>query len=329
MHAILEKKTELRGVLRKLENMSILCIFENKNVAPWKKALTEKLPAATIEVYPNVKDPLAVNFIVCWKPKNKVFEQFPNIKVVQSVGASIAHITDSQTLHTNQIITRVVDEKLSNDMWEFLITIVLSELKNTRSYSAQQATVIWQQQPYRSIQNTTVSILGLGSIGGFVAEKFAQMGFLVKGWCTSKKELLKVQSYAGEDAFDAFLKNTDFLINLLPLTESTKNILNKTVFQKLPKNAFLINVGSGAHVVVADLIDQLDRNQLAGAFLDVFREEPLPKAHPFWKHPKIQITPHVASLTNVDRATDQISENYRRFLKKETLLNVVSLKKGY
>jgi glyoxylate/hydroxypyruvate reductase A len=309
--------------------MSILCIFENKNVDPWKKALTEKLPETTIEVYPDVKDPGAVDFVICWKLKNKVFEQFPNIKVVQSVGASIAHITASQTIHKDQIITRVVDEKLSNDMWEFLITIVLSELKNTRSYTAQQATGIWQQQRYRSIQNTTVSILGLGSIGGFVAEKFAQMGFHVKGWSTSKKELLKVQSYAGKQAFDAFLKNTDFLINLLPLTESTKNILNKAVFQKLPKNAFLINVGSGAHVVVADLIDQLNRNQLAGAFLDVFREEPLPKAHPFWKHPKIQITPHVASLTNVDSATDQISENYRRFLKKEALLNVVSLKKGY
>jgi glyoxylate/hydroxypyruvate reductase A len=309
--------------------MSILCIFENKNVDPWKKALTEKLPETTIEVYPDVKDPGAVDFVICWKLKNKVFEQFPNIKVVQSVGASIAHITASQTIHKDQIITRVVDEKLSNDMWEFLITIVLSELKNTRSYTAQQATGIWQQQRYRSIQNTTVSILGLGSIGGFVAEKFAQMGFHVKGWSTSKKELLKVQSYAGKQAFDAFLKNTDFLINLLPLTESTKNILNKAVFQKLPKNAFLINVGSGAHVVVADLIDQLNRNQLAGAFLDVFREEPLPKAHPFWKHPKIQITPHVASLTHVDSATDQISENYRRFLKKEALLNRVSLDKGY
>ena len=298
-------------------------------MAPWKKALKEKLPAATIEVYPDVKDPLAVDFVICWKPKTKVFEQFPNIKVVQSVGASIAHITDSQTLHTDPIITRVVDEKLSNDMWEFLITVVLSELKNMRTYAAQQASGIWEQQRYRSIQNTTVSILGLGSIGGFVAEKFAQIGFQVKGWSTSKKELLKVQSYAGENEFDAFLKNTDFLINLLPLTDRTKGILNKAVFQKLPKNAFLINVGSGAHVVVADLIDQLDRNQLAGAFLDVFREEPLPKTHPFWKHAKIQITPHVASLTNVDRATDQITENYSRFLKKEALLNRVSLQKGY
>jgi glyoxylate/hydroxypyruvate reductase A len=329
MHAPLEKKAELRGVLRKLENMSILCIFENKNVDPWKKALTEKLPAATIEVYPDVKDPLAVDFVICWKPKNKVFEHFPNIEVVQSVGASIAHITDSQTIHKGPIITRVVDEKLSNDMWEFLITIVLSELKNMRTYTAQQASEVWEQQPYRSIQNTTVSILGLGSIGSFVAEKFAHMGFHVKGWSTSKKELLKVQSYAGEHAFDAFLKNTDFLVNLLPLTARTKDILNKAVFQKLPKNAFLINVGSGAHLVTADLLDQLNSDQLSGAFLDVFREEPLPKEHPFWRHPKIQITPHVASLTNVDRATDQITENYTRFLKKEALLNRVSLQKGY
>ena len=309
--------------------MSILFIFENKNVGPWKKALTEKLPETTIEVYPDVKEPLAVDFVICWKPKKKVFEHFPNIKVVQSAGASIAHITASQTIDKEMVITRVVAEKLSNDMWEFLISIVMSELKNTHTYSAQQAAGVWQQHPYKSIQNTTVSILGLGSIGGFVAEKFAQMGFQVRGWSTSKKELLKVQCFAGENEMDAFLKNADFLINLLPLTDRTKEILNKSVFQKLPKNAFLINVGSGAHVVAAELLDQLDTDQLAGAFLDVFREEPLPKAHAFWKHPKIKITPHVASLTNVATATAQITENYKRFLKKEALLNRVSLEKGY
>jgi glyoxylate/hydroxypyruvate reductase A len=320
---------EFSLIIKKLEIMSILFIFENKNVAPWKKALMEKLPETTIEVYPDVKEPLAVDFVICWKPKKKVFEQFPNIKIMQSVGASIAHITDSQTIHKDHVITRVVDKKLSNDMWEFLITIVLSELKNMRTYLTQQTAGIWQQQPYRSIQNTTVSILGLGSIGGFVAEKFAQIGFNVKGWSTSKKELIQVQSYAGENEFDAFLKNTDFLINLLPLTDRTKDMLNKSMFQKLPKTAFLINVGSGAHLVTADLLDQLNTNQLAGAFLDVFREEPFPKEHPFWKHSKIQITPHVASLTNVARATDQIIENYSRFLKKEPILNRVSPYKGY
>jgi glyoxylate/hydroxypyruvate reductase A len=309
--------------------MSIVLIFENKNVEPWKNALIEKLPNTVIEVYPNVKDNEGVDFVICWKPKKKVFEQFPNIKVIQSVGASVEHITNSQTINDDNIITRIVDEKLSNDMWEFLITIVLSELKNISSYFAQKSDRIWQQHPYKSINNTTVSILGLGSIGAYVAEKFAQIGFNVKGWSTSKKEILKVKSYSGENEFDTFLDNSDFLINLLPLTDKTKEILNKSVLQKLPKNAFLINVGRGEHLVDEDLIDLLNTSMLSGAFLDVFREEPLPKEHPFWNHSKIQITPHIASLTNVETAIDQITENYKRFLKKEELLNIVSLKKGY
>jgi glyoxylate/hydroxypyruvate reductase A len=309
--------------------MSIVLIFENKNVEPWKNALIEKLPNTVIEVYPNVKDNEGVDFVICWKPKKKVFEQFPNIKVIQSVGASVEHITNSQTINDDNIITRIVDEKLSNDMWEFLITIVLSELKNISSYFAQKSDRIWQQHPYKSINNTTVSILGLGSIGAYVAEKFAQIGFNVKGWSTSKKEILKVKSYSGENEFDTFLNNSDFLINLLPLTDKTKEILNKSVLQKLPKNAFLINVGRGEHLVDEDLMDLLNTSMLSGAFLDVFREEPLPKEHPFWNHSKIQITPHIASLTNVETAIDQITENYKRFLKKEELLNIVSLKKGY
>ena len=309
--------------------MSIVLIFENKNVEPWRNALIEKLPNTVIEVYPNVKDNEGVDFVICWKPKKKIFEQFPNIKVIQSVGASVEHITNSQTINDDNIITRIVDEKLSNDMWEFLITIVLSELKNISSYFAQKSDRIWQQHPYKSINNTTVSILGLGSIGAYVAEKFAQIGFNVKGWSTSKKEILKVKSYSGENEFDTFLDNSDFLINLLPLTDKTKEILNKSVLQKLPKNAFLINVGRGEHLVDEDLIDLLNTSMLSGAFLDVFREEPLPKEHPFWNHSKIQITPHIASLTNVETAIDQITENYKRFLKKEELLNIVSLKKGY
>jgi glyoxylate/hydroxypyruvate reductase A len=309
--------------------MSIVLIFENKNVKPWEKALRERLPNITIEVYPNVKDKETVDFVICWKPKKNIFNEFPNIKIIQSVGASIEHITNSQTIKTDSTITRIVDEKLSNDMWEFLITIILSELKNTRTYLAQKTDKIWLQHNYKSINNTTVSILGLGSIGGYVAEKFAQIGFNVKGWSNSKKQISTVESYQGEKEFDSFLDKSDFLINLLPLTAKTEGILNKNTFQKLSKGAFLINVGRGEHLIEADLINTLDASILSGAMLDVFREEPLPKEHPFWNHPKIQITPHVASLTNVYTAIEQITENYRRFLNNEELLNTVSLKKGY
>lgn len=309
--------------------MSILLIFENKNVEPWEKALKEKLPNTTIEVYPNIKDKEVVDFVICWKPTKNVFEQFPNIKVIQSVGAAVDHITSTQTINNNSTITRIVDERLSNDMWEFLLAIVLSELKNTRTYLKQQAQNAWKQQDYRTINDMTISILGLGKIGGYVAEKFAQIGFKVKGWSNSKKQISKVTSYHGENEFDSFLNNSNFLINLLPLTDQTKGILNKKTFQKLPKDSFLINVGRGEHLVEDDLINSLDNSKLSGAFLDVFLKEPLPKEHPFWKHAKIQITPHVASLTNVATSIEQITENYNRFLKKEKLLNVVSLKKGY
>lgn len=309
--------------------MSILIIFENKDPKPWEKALKEKLPNTTIEIYPNVRDKKNIDFVICWKPIKNIFKQFPNIKVIQSVGASIDHVTTTQTINSSTIITRIVDENLSKDMWEFLLTIVLSELKNTKFYLEQQAKNTWKQQSYRSINDTTISILGLGKIGGYVADKFAQIGFNVKGWSNSPKQISNVKSYYGENEFDSFLNNTDFLINLLPLTIKTKGILNKKNFQKLPNTSFLINVGRGEHLVDVDLIDALNNSKLSGAFLDVFINEPLPKEHSFWNHAKIQITPHVASLTNVDSAIEQIRENYNRFLKKETLLNIVSLKKGY
>ena len=309
--------------------MSILLIFENKNVEPWKNALIKKLPNTTIEVYPNVKNNESVDFVICWKPKKNIFKQFPNIKVIQSVGASIEHITNSQTINTDSVVTRIIDEELSNDMWEFLLTIVMSELKNTRTYLAQKSSKTWQQHDYKSISNTSVSILGLGQIGSFVAEKFSQIGFNVKGWSNSSKQISNVTSYHKENDFNIFLNNSDFLINLLPLTDKTKRILNKRTFQELPRNSFIINVGRGEHLIEEDLINQLDNSLLSGAFLDVFKEEPLPKEHLFWNHPKIQITPHVASLTNVKTATNQIIENYNRFLNNKELINIVSLKKGY
>jgi len=309
--------------------MSILLIFENKNVNPWEEALRAKLSETVIEVYPNVKNKEAVEFVICWKPKKNIFDEYPNIKIVQSVGASIEHITNTQTLKEDCIITRIVDKKLSTDMWEFLITIVLTELKNSRTYLRQKEEKAWKQHDYKAIENTNISILGMGSIGGYVAEKFAQIGFNVKGWSTSRKQISNVKSYIGENEFDTFLENSDFLINLLPLTSKTKGILNRNTFQKLPKESFLINVGRGEHLIEEDLINALNASLLSGALLDVFVKEPLPKEHLFWKHSKIQITPHVASLTNVDTAIEQIIENYRRFLKKEKVLNRISLKKGY
>ncbi|RKR12397.1 glyoxylate/hydroxypyruvate reductase A [Maribacter vaceletii] len=309
--------------------MSILLIFENKNPDPWHKQLIEKLPEETIEVYPEVKDASLVDFILCWKPKKDVFNTFPNVKVVQSVGASIDHITNSQTLPPNTVVTRIVDTKLTQDMWEFLAAVVLGELKNTSLYLSQQKEKKWEQHGYASFKNVTVTILGLGSIGGYVAQNFSSLGFKVKGWGNSKKQLSGVTSFHGKDEFKNCLQDTNFLINLLPLTKETRDILNANTLESIATNAFLINVGRGEHLVEEDLLQLVNSSKLSGALLDVFREEPLPEKHPFWEHKKIKITPHIASLTSIESAAEQVIENYQNFLNKKALVNVVSLKKGY
>jgi glyoxylate/hydroxypyruvate reductase A len=309
--------------------MSILLIFENKDVKPWLNELKLKLPNTKIEVYPTVTNTNDVDFVICWKPKKNVLAQFPNIKVIQSVGASIDHITNSQIINDKTSITRIIDEQLSIDMWEFLAAVVLSKIKNIPIYLKQQQSTIWKQQSYQSIKNTTISILGLGNIGGYVAKNFANLGFQVRGWSNSKKDILRVKSFSGKGEFNDFLKDGNFLINLLPLTKKTEGILNTKTLQKLPKDAFLINVGRGEHLIENDLIMLLDNCHLAGAMLDVFYQEPLSQNHPFWKHPKIEITPHIASLTNVKSAVNQIVINYQLFLNNKQVLHTVCLKKGY
>jgi glyoxylate/hydroxypyruvate reductase len=309
--------------------MSIVIIFNNKDPKPWAQSLKEKLPKITISVYPEVENPADVTFAICWKADKNVLLNFPNLAVIQSVGASIDHILRSQTVRENQIITRIVDENLSNDMWEFLLAAVMSNLKKLDVYAQKKEDKKWEPTQYTTIKNTTISILGLGQIGSLVAQKFAALGFQVQGWSTSQKNIEDVTCHAGQNELEPFLKNTDFLINILPLTAETEGFLDKNVLKKIKKGGFLINVGRGEHLVEQDLMDLLDENYLSGALLDVFRVEPLPQDHAFWTHPKIQITPHIASLTNVESATTQIAENYKNHTSGKALKHIVSVEKGY
>jgi glyoxylate/hydroxypyruvate reductase len=309
--------------------MSIVIIFNNKDPKPWAESLKEKLPQAVISTYPEVENPASVTFAICWKADKNVLLNFPNLAVIQSVGASIDHIVRTQTVHKNQIITRIVDENLSNDMWEFLLAAVMSNLKNLDNYSRKKEEKKWEPTQYATIKNTTISILGLGQIGFLVAKNFAALGFQVHGWSTSEKNIDNVTCYAGQNELEAFFKNTDFLINLLPLTLETENFLDKNVLKQLKKGGFLINVGRGEHLVEQDLIELLDESYLSGALLDVFRVEPLPQDHIFWTHPKVQITPHIASLTHVESATTQIAENYKNYSSGKALRHIISVEKGY
>jgi glyoxylate/hydroxypyruvate reductase A len=171
--------------------------------------------------------------------------------------------------------------------------------------------------------------MGIGTIGLRVASGLAQSGFKVIGWARTEKNASGIVVFAGDDQLPEFLSKCNYLICLLPLTDHTRGILNANVFQHLPENAYLINAGRGEHLNEVDLIAYLDSGHLSGATLDVFIEEPLPSDHPFWGHPKIKITPHIASVTNPRSCVAQVLENYDRMKHNRPLLNIVSRQKGY
>jgi glyoxylate/hydroxypyruvate reductase A len=309
--------------------MSIAIIFNHKSPKHWEIALKKHLKDTLIEVYPNISNPVEVDFVLCWKANQGVLREFKNLQVIHSVGAAVDHITKFQEINANQKICRIVDKQLSSDMFEFVLATIMAQLKNFSSYQQNQIRKIWSPMVYQNINEVVIGVLGLGEIGKVVAQKLTAVGFKVKGWSNSKKQIEKVRSYAGSKEFSDFLSETDFLINLLPMTSGTENLLNKANLKKLNKGAFLINTGRGEHLVEQDLIDLLNEDHLSGALLDVFRIEPLPQEHPFWTHPKIQITPHVASVTNIDSAVLLVVENYRNYLDGLELKQVIDLGKEY
>ncbi len=309
--------------------MSIAILANHRASSVWKKVIQEKLPNTPVAIFNESTTALDAEFLVCWKPENEQLKAFSNLKVIQSLGAGVDHIFDGNEIADNVKVVRLIDEQLTTDMWEYTLAATMGYLKDFAKYKRQESYTYWDRRHYKTIPETTVSILGLGQIGGYVAKQFAKLGFKVQGWSNSPKKIRKVKTFAGLEQLPKLLKKTDVLINILPLTSSTKGILNHDLLSQLPKGAYLINVGRGGHLVENDLIPLIDSGQLSGATLDVFEKEPLPKNHLFWNHRKIQVTPHVASMTNVKSTVNQVVENYLRMKNGRELLNEVSPQKGY
>jgi len=288
----------------------------------WSKVLSEEFGEDQIVLSNEVTDKTKVEIAVCWKAPKKMFHDFPNLKFIQSMGAGVDHIFEGSNDVEGAKIARIVDPQLSEDMFEFILSVVLNDLKNLNKYREQQKNNFWKELKYRSFREVNVGILGLGVIGRLVAEKMASLGFNVLGWSSSPKEIKDVECFNGSEAFD-------YLINILPLTDITRGFFNKDLFSKCKQGAYFINVGRGPHVVDQDLLDALDNEHLSGAALDVFHEEPLSGDHPFWQHQKIMVTPHIASITNIKTAQQQIFQNIRMFKESGAVMNEVFRDRQY
>jgi glyoxylate/hydroxypyruvate reductase A len=171
--------------------------------------------------------------------------------------------------------------------------------------------------------------MGLGVLGCAVLEQLGRFGFERLGWSRSPKPLAEVTCFAGREALPAFLSRCDILVCLLPLTAETRGILDGSLFDALPRGAALLNVARGAHLDADALLAALDRGQLSAAILDVTDPEPLPASHALWRHPRVLVTPHVASMTRPDTAAEVVIENVRRHRRGEPLRDRVDRIRGY
>lgn len=309
--------------------MSFLIVCPGKNPQKWVEELQNQHPGLNIYVYPEEHDKEEVEFALVWNHPRGLFKNYPNLKVVASMGAGVDHITADPELPEDIKITKVVDEQLTKDMSAFVLGLVMDHILNLPFYRLQETRQEWTPVDYKRTRDVKIGVMGMGVLGTAVAKNLDYLGFPVTGWAKTSKDIDGIKTFFGDEGKDEFLAQTEILICLLPLTPATEGILNKELFEKLPEKAYIINVARGEHLVEHDLLEMVNSGHLSGAALDVFREEPLPKEHPFWEHHKIQITPHVASVTRPESVVPQIVDNYERMKEEEPLQNLVEKKKGY
>lgn len=309
--------------------MAIVIIRQDNKTELWKEAILKA--DSSLKVYSFQEDhPVdEITMAVIWKHPEGALAKYPNLKCIASAGAGVDYIFEDDTRPKNIPITRIVDPYLASDMSEHVLSVILAHLKNLNTYKLQQVDNVWQPLEYMRIKDVTVGILGLGELGALTAKDLVNTGFKVQGWSRSKKQINKVMSFQGPDTLPEFLASTNVLVCLLPLTPATEGFLNKDLLVQLPKDAYVINVARGGHLVDNDLLMFLDNGHLSGACLDVYHLEPLPQEHPFWNHKKIHMTPHYASVSDTNSVIPQLLENYKKLQNNEKLQHTVDINKGY
>jgi len=306
--------------------MSLAIISPGKNPNAWIKVIQELSSDLKIQVYPDISDPEEVEIAFVWQHPTGILSNFPNLKLISSMGAGVDHIVRDQSISPDIPIVRIVDDKLTWSMTNYVVMAVLNYHRQIARYKSDQKQKIWDMSSPEL--DVTIGVMGVGALGFDVIEKLRMMDFSVVGFGFSEKKNLDFPYYS-KNQLEQFLKSVNVLVCLLPLTRETENILNLDFFAKCNPGTYLINVARGKHLVEEELITAFDKGYLSGAMLDVYREEPLPTDHPFWEEDRITMTPHIASVTNPQAAAPQLIENIDRIHSNRSLLNLVDRTKGY
>jgi len=285
--------------------MRILFLSTTAQPETWLGPLGAALPDDEIMVYPELGDPATIECAIVAVPPPGVLTGLPKLRLIQSLWVGVESLLRDPTLPKDVPLARLVDPGMTGTMTETVLQHVLNAHREYEGYRAQQRGGIWRHLPQVRAQDRRVGFLGLGELGTAAARTLVGLNFAVAGWSRRPQELAGIATFAGPDGLRPFLARTDILVCLLPLTAETRGIIN------------------------ADILAALDSGQLGRAVLDVFNTEPLPPDHPYWTHPRIVITPHVAAETDPATAVSQVVENLRRLRAGEPLRNVVDRAAGY
>ena len=310
----------------RLGAMKITFCCTDTKADPWLQGLSGALPGADISVWqPGAPQ---ADYAVVWAPPQQLIDEQRGLKALFNIGAGVDALM-KLALPRDAVVVRLDDAGMSVQMAEFVCHAVIRHFRELDAYERDEAQGKWGFRRPRLRAEFPVGVMGLGVLGTRVAQALAAFEFPVLGWSRGARDVPGVRCFAGEAQFHDFLAATRVLVNLVPLTPDTENILNRQTLGRLQPGGYLVNVARGAHLVDADLLALLDSGHLAGAALDVFRTEPLPPGHPFWRHPKIAVTPHTSARTLRDESIAQIARKILAFERREPLAGVVDRQRGY
>jgi glyoxylate/hydroxypyruvate reductase A len=306
--------------------MKISLCYSEPDRDQWMRDLSKALPDALISLWePGAPE---VDYAIVRAPNELFFLEQPHLKAIFNIGAGVDSVLKLD-LPPKIPLIRLNDAGMAVQMVDYVCHSVLRHFREFDNYDEKSEQKVWAPRPTRDRAEFPVGVMGLGALGERVARALTFFDFPVFGWSRTKKSVLGVDCFSGHQQLSKFLKETRILVCLLPLTPRTEGIINSDNLMKLKAQGYVINVARGAHLVEEDLLKNIDSGHIAGATLDVFRQEPLPPEHPFWTHPKINVTPHVSA--HIDRASSvfQIVAKIKAFERGHSVQGLVHSNRGY
>jgi glyoxylate/hydroxypyruvate reductase A len=293
---------------------------------PWLQGFSAALPQADISVWqPGAPQ---ADYAVVWAPPQQFMDEQPRLKALFNIGAGVDALLKLR-LPPKALVVRLDDAGMAVQMAEYVCHAVIRHFREFDGYEADTAAGRWGYRKPRLRSDYPIGVMGLGVLGERVARALAQFDFPINGWSRSPKAIDGVRAFAGAGQFNDFLAASRVLVNLLPLTPDTADVINQDTLARLQPGAYVINVARGAHLVDEDLLAAIDSGHVAGATLDVFRTEPLPAGHAFWTHPRITVTPHTSARTLREESVAQIARKMVALEQGAAVAGVVNPVRGY